>query len=230
VTEAEWLACEDPVPMLSFLKGRVSERKLRLFTCACCRRVWDLLAGDELRAGVEAAERYADGRATPAELDEARSRASDVYWQGLQPWPAEPAEALERFRLVRLRMRSHIAVAAAMPSDRLDYYGRGYGSAREAASLAPDEEAARSKLVRDVFGNPFRPTPAVDPAWLAWNDSTVRRLAEAVYEERAFDRLPVLADALNDAGCSDAALLGHLRSGSEHVRGCWAVDLLLGKE
>jgi hypothetical protein len=92
------------------------------------------------------------------------------------------------------------------------------------------ERAWPAAALRDVFGNPFRPAPAVDPGVLSWHGGTVRRLAEAVYAERAFDRLPVLADALEDAGGADAELLAHYRSGGEHVRGCWAVDLILGKE
>ena len=71
---------------------------------------------------------------------------------------------------------------------------------------------------------------AIDPSWLAWNNGIVVKMAQAVYEERAFDRLPVLADALEEAGCADADLLSHLRGPGPHVRGCWAVDLLLGKE
>jgi hypothetical protein len=91
------------------------------------------------------------------------------------------------------------------------------------------EKEEESVLLRDIFGNPFRPLPAIDPAWLTWSGGTVRKLAEAIYDERAFDRLPVLADALEDAGCSDAGLLGHLRGPGPHARGCWALDLLLGK-
>jgi hypothetical protein len=77
---------------------------------------------------------------------------------------------------------------------------------------------------------PCGPAPAVDPSWLAWNGGTVRNLAQSIYDERAFDRLPVLADALEDAGCADADLLGHLRGPGPHARGCWAVDRILGKE
>ena len=83
--------------------------------------------------------------------------------------------------------------------------------------------------MRDIFGNPFRPV-TVNPGWLAWNDGTVPRIAQAIYDERAFDRMTILADALEDAGCTDQDILGHCRSGGEHVRGCWVVDLLLGKE
>ena len=90
------------------------------------------------------------------------------------------------------------------------------------------ERLAQSNLLRDVFGNPFRPV-AVEPAWLAWGGGTVRQLAQAIYDERAFERLPVLADALEEAGCTNADVLGHCRQPAEHVRGCWVVDLLLGR-
>jgi hypothetical protein len=85
-------------------------------------------------------------------------------------------------------------------------------------------------LLRFLLGNPFRPVAPLAPAVPAWNNGTVPNLAAAIYEERAFDRLPVLADALEDAGCTGAKVLGHCRSGREHVRGYWAVDLVLGKE
>jgi hypothetical protein len=80
-------------------------------------------------------------------------------------------------------------------------------------------------VIRDIFGNPFDPV-ATDPAWLT---PTVVSLAQAIYDERAFDRLPILADALEDAGCNHEEILNHCRQPEEHVRGCWAVDLLLDK-
>jgi hypothetical protein len=83
--------------------------------------------------------------------------------------------------------------------------------------------------MRDIFGNPFAPA-TISSIWLTWNDGTVRSVAQAIYDDRAFDRLPILADALEDAGCDNADILTHCRSGGEHVRGCWVVDLLLGKE
>jgi hypothetical protein len=109
---------------------------------------------------------------------------------------------------------------------------------KHAAFLAgrAEEERVLCALIRDVIGNPFRPAPAVDPAWLAWNDGVVANLALAAYEEirppdhtLAPARLTALADALEDAGCTDAELLGHLRGPGPHVRGCWVVDLLLAK-
>ncbi len=84
--------------------------------------------------------------------------------------------------------------------------------------------------MRDIFGNPFQPPPSLPSAVLKWNNGTVYRLAEAVYQDRAFDRLPILADALLDAGCEDEDLMAHCREPGPHVRGCWAVDLLLGKK
>jgi hypothetical protein len=84
-------------------------------------------------------------------------------------------------------------------------------------------------LLVDIFGNPFR-SSALDGSWLRWNDATVARIARGVYEERAFDRLPILADALLDAGCDDEELIQHCRGEGPHVRGCWAVDLMLGKQ
>jgi hypothetical protein len=81
-------------------------------------------------------------------------------------------------------------------------------------------------VLREIIGNPFR-TATVASSWVIGN---VVGLAEAIYADRAFDRLPLLADALEDAGCSDAAILDHCRQPGEHVRGCWVIDLLLDKK
>ena len=86
----------------------------------------------------------------------------------------------------------------------------------------------QARLLRDIVGSPFR-LHSIAPAWLAWNDGAIRKMVQAIYDTRAFDRLPLLADALEDAGCTDADLLGHCRGPGPHVRGCWVVDLLLGK-
>jgi hypothetical protein len=94
-------------------------------------------------------------------------------------------------------------------------------------SIGEGFEAAA--VVREVFGNPFRPV-TIDPVWLSWNDGPVQKIAQAIYEERAFDRMPILADALEDAGCTEQAILAHCRGDGPHVRGCWVVDLLLGKQ
>src|SRR5262249_26215052 len=91
------------------------------------------------------------------------------------------------------------------------------------------ELSGQAALLREVLGNPFRPT-GIDPTWLRWKDGTVPKLAQAIYDERRFEDLPILADALEEAGCTEAAVLQHCRQSDEHVRGCWVLDLLLGKE
>jgi hypothetical protein len=85
-----------------------------------------------------------------------------------------------------------------------------------------------ASLLRDIIGSPLRPV-ALDSPWLAWNDGAIRKVAQAIYDGRAFDHLPLLADALEDGGCTDASILSHCRKPGLHVRGCWVVDLLLGK-
>src|SRR5262249_55694135 len=132
------------------------------------------------------------------------------------------------------------AVTLALEEDPRHLFGCP-GSVRLALTaagrhrFAVEAEFSDADLLRDLFGNPFRPA-AVDPAWLAWNDGVVGRLAEAAYSERESPsgqlspaRLALVADALEDAGCADADLLGHLRSSGPHVRGCWAVDRLSGR-
>jgi hypothetical protein len=91
------------------------------------------------------------------------------------------------------------------------------------------EKRAQCALLRDVFGNPFRPVRA-EPAWLAWDGGTVAKLAHAIYDGRRFSELPYLGDALEEAGCADETVLRHCRGPGPHVRGCWVLDLLLGKQ
>jgi hypothetical protein len=113
----------------------------------------------------------------------------------------------------------HIAVLAAHKSASRQPHHLEQATHR----LAKLEQAG---FLRDIFANPFRPA-AFDPAW---RTPIVRRLAEAIYDERAFDRLPILADALEEAGCANADILSHLRGPGPHVQGCWVLDLVLGKE
>jgi hypothetical protein len=96
----------------------------------------------------------------------------------------------------------------------------------ENSAAARDEPRAQAAIFRDIFGNPFRPV-TLNPAW---RTSNVPALAQSIYHQRAFDRLPILADALEDAGCDNADILNHCRQPGEHVRGCWVVDFLIGKE
>jgi hypothetical protein len=240
MTEAEWLACEHPRFMLEYLRGRGSGRKLRLFACACCRRIWQLLADKRFRQAVKVAELYADGQARKAELVAARDEAAVAALK-----EAEQRAARGEFpaHYAQGQASLHPALCVARPGPRTSRLFE-WTADRAAATVAKaagywgritfypgwgDEMAAQISLLREVFGNPFRPV-TLDPAWLSWKDATVVKLAQAVYDERAFDRMPVLADALEDAGCDNTDILDHCRGPATHVRGCWVVDLILGKE
>ncbi len=230
MTEEEWLACADPAPMLAFLRGKASDRKLRLFSVGACRRIWHLLENPALRSGVESAERHADGRTKVVTLERLNRRLTNMSF------PMPPRS--ERFKYTAaIAVLCTTSPTGHYPPEKAYAYvvdavaeaaGQQEGTeARVRAAAA--ERAALSRLLRCVFGNPFRTVPAVAPECLSRSDGTVRKLATTIYTDRAFDRLPVLADALEDAGCADAALLAHCRQPGEHVRGCWAVDLILGK-
>jgi hypothetical protein len=198
-TEAEWMSCSYPSSILNFLRKKGSDRKLRLFACACYRRVWDLLTDQASRNAVEIAELFADGKASAHSLRVARQDRGG------------PLNA--RFWVTRSR-----AFDAARGATSFEYRLGGSGF----------QFPISAALLRDIFGNPFRPVTA-SASWLTWNDGAVRKMAQAIYDDRAFDRLPLLADALEEAGCDNQEILDHCHSTGEHVRGCWVVDLLLGK-
>jgi len=121
---------------------------------------------------------------------------------------------------------TRLAVARAAAGPALPDGGEQWRAAWQNAERA--EAAAHAVLVRCLFGNPFVAAPTLKRRWLA-PDGAVFRLAATIYADRAFDRLPILADALEDAGCDNADILNHCRQPGEHVRGCWVLDLLLGK-
>jgi hypothetical protein len=231
--------------MLEFLRGKASERKLRLFAVASLRAALGATVAEgepvhhALRVGrrlLLACERHADGAIGDRELAASRAEAEAVL---RSPHAAEESFGWE----VRCALRAAgppEGLPAQLAVLRAEYahYWAGmwtfYGGAAEVWQQYHDETLGRvslqqCQLLRDIVGDPFRPA-AVAPAWLAWGGGTAPKLARAVYDEHAFDRLPVLADALEEAGCTDRTILGHLRGSGPHVRGCWAVDLLLGKE
>jgi len=207
MTEADWLACTNPDPMLDYLATHGSDRKLRLFACACARRHWDLLPDDSCRRAVEVSERYADDEATCAELEQT--------WQAA----ARLAESALR-RLSRWDM-----LAGAMAEARDAARGGAWVAAHNVTAdvATPEERRAECDLLREIFGNPFQP-PAITQLQ---RTPAVSDLAQEIYEKRAFDRLPAVADAAEQAGCTEARLLEHCRAAAGHVRGCWALDLLL---
>ena len=227
MTETKWLSRTDPKSMLRFLSGRTGGRKLRLFACACCRRIWPALSDERCRRAVAIREGYEDGLASESDLaaaqDAARAARRELRYplRGVVDAGSLPESA------------PAWAAGAASNAVNGNYHPIPYLAARAAACLsnAPWQGAVAAEtralcpILRDIVGNPFRPLLA-DPVWLT---STVVALAGAVYHDRAFDRLPILADALEDAGCDSDDILSHCRADGPHVRGCWVVDLLLGK-
>jgi hypothetical protein len=228
MNEEDWLSCTDPTPMLRYLQEdrRPGERKLRLLACACCRQIWDLLPDSRSREAVQVAERYADGRATQREL--ARARASALKATG--PGDRQPAWAAYWAANVKAGgpLWNAFAAAAAAPAGQA---AREASFGQRAAWEKVQAASVRGQvaLIREVIGNPFRPF-AVAHSWRAWHGGLVAHLAEGIYEERTFEDMPVLGDALEEAGCTDEAVLGHCRQARGHVRGCWVLDALLAKE
>jgi hypothetical protein len=210
--------------MLEFLRGRMSDRKLRLFACACVRQL-GVVAGPARLSALRICEQYADGLADRASLDSTLVAARQLP----EPIPFDADMALSVFGPTDMRYEASLADLFSGLGPALDTRD----VTKRALEVVAQGKVAEEKrhqvyLLHDVFGNPFRPC-AADPAWLTRNDGAVTNLARAIYHNRAFGRLPELADALEEAGCPDGELLGHLRGPGPHVRGCWAVDLLLGK-
>jgi hypothetical protein len=269
MTADDWRTCDNPLLMVAELLARgASDRKLRLFICAYCRRCfWNQMPA-AARAATATAEEYADGRADVTQLraaggaiafdsaDPPRVGDPGVSAPGADPYLSEIdaegyaddldiAESINPMALARAASGwdlftvdewynppepTTMAARAAALWATHEWPPIAAGQLFAAESLTRPSWVARQRaayLLREIFGNPLRPASA-DPAWLAWNDRTVVKVARAIYDGRTFADLPVLADALEDAGCNDAELLAHCRGHAVHVRGCWALDLLLG--
>jgi hypothetical protein len=263
MTESKWLSATDPRGMLNFLRSRISERKQRLFACACCRRIWQVLLLDpDACACIERVERFADGAADKSEFDatvdallddpnpedskgtveqltpeEEALPFNESMLRGIGVMAAVRTEetvyriedrtlVTDRRTIVKAVKETTTFAAATVRQMVLITASKNTRKALTEAERA--ERRSQAQLLRDLVGNPFQPViiPAVV---LTWNDGTIPRIAQTIYDERAFERLPILADALEDACCDNPAILDHCRVPDFHARGCWAVDLLLGK-
>jgi hypothetical protein len=214
VSREEWFGCEYAGEMMAWLRT-ASGRKVRLFACAGCRLAWGKTsaAGREL---VLAAERWADGLLTRSELVTLRGRCEAQIPRDRFGHPSLPDRAALATATPRKdALRNLIADVGV---------GIAGGSHKDRGKLARVHAELRA-LLHDIFDHLFLPA-AADPAW---RTSTAVALARGIYEERAFDRMPILADALQDAGCEDEQVLDHCRGPGPHVRGCWVVDLVLDK-
>jgi hypothetical protein len=225
MTEAEWLACTQPVPMLGFLRGKASERKLRLFACACCRLVWHLLP-EPCHRLIQAVEGYADKEVRPRDLaalfdgfsprqvaittlpggSQAAEAVGHLSWQ----WRWQPASSGDQLQLMAY------------------YVARSAAESLAKSILWHDARRLEGYLLHDLFGPlPFRPV-VFDRSWLTWHDGLLVSMARRMYDGQDFSDVPVLADALEEAGCSEPDILNHCRQPGAHVRGCWVVDHCLG--
>ena len=220
MTEVEWLACEEPERILNFLRGSafrnsLPERKSRLFGLVCCNRVRQLLIDPRTRRALDVLEQYTEGQVASEDL---RDAYDDAF---------RAANEIEETEGTRGAAQAAFAVAEACYEKEIaDAYS---GRVRFVVFFdeARDEAPAQVALIRDIFGNPFAPV-AFDPAW---RTDTAVAVARQMYDSREFGAMPILADALQDAGCDDEQVLAHCRDASQvHVRGCWVCDLVLGKE
>ena len=234
MTETEWLTSTDLEDMLSFVHARASDRQLRLFACACLRRFEFLLRDEEGRKGIGVAEKYADGLVARGELREAHHSVpyflscvtaheavrSAVFWVTTED------ASLAASRVAASLRSAAVATILSQTTAQPSLNAQANLAAFEARHA---EETHQAFLLRDIVGTHLEPRPALDPTILSWNNSLIRRMAEAIYAERCWLEMAILADALLDAGCPDENLIQHCRDAGEHVRGCWALDHILGK-
>jgi hypothetical protein len=222
MNQKTWLKSTDPREMLRHLGDAPSDRKLRLFSCACCRRAWKFAQDKRLEPLLLLFEGVADGtvkdrRRAPARTQCYKLTQADVgASQHCLAW-----EMWGGMRKSFVRQDNDLGESAAAA------FGYSAGTGRKFHALKEAERAEQARVVREIFGNPFLPV-AFDPAW---RTDTVLTLARQMYEARDFGAAPILADAVQDAGCNHPELLTHLRApNGEHYRGCWVIDLVLDRQ
>ncbi len=242
MTEAEWLTSQDVTDLLAFMKTkrRFTRRALTLLGAAGCRRLVGLFPAPVCLEAIEAAEAFADGTIDAAQLQAARDRLTPFrggYTQTVRVLPAEATNAVHALTdpkevkrvtglssdvLGLLALRAIGKLPETLPYEAIpDFWSEPeFKVARAAAG------AVERGFLRDIFGNPFRRVKFD----AQWRTDTAVSLARRMYESRDFSAMPVLADALQDAGCARADTLDHCRAPGPHVRGCWVVDGVLGEQ
>jgi hypothetical protein len=232
MTEQEWQASPDLELMFRYLRRKAvaTDRKLRLFAAGCCRMIWDLIPDGLPRASVALAERLADSSVEEQEVEAVRQPLWEV-WRGQRDRKTAGAIALDAAYWCSDAQVTEAAHRAAF----LSWSAAIEAAERYTDTLLRQEEEKRRVLLRDIIPTPLNRRQTRLAA--AYRTPQVVSLAQAVYEERLLPsgrldlaRLAVLADALEDAGCADRAILDHLRGSGPHVRACWAVDLCCGIE
>ncbi len=245
LTEGEWQRCPLPSVMLRYLYAHPNGRKRRLFAVACCRRIAALTPPRFLPL-VDVAEDYAEGRASQEQLHHAWGCAwwmmegdEDTLEEG-ETAPCEDHDMLTQIE----NWAAYCVGRVTEPPETYDYPTHAKEDAAAwvsttagmAVSYLPEEKIyddaksraesmAQTDLLRDIYGNPFRPID-FSPTW---RTPEALQIAQNMYDAGNFDRMPQLGEALRAAGCQEDAVLEHCQSRLPHVRGCWVVDALLGK-
>ncbi|OAI53037.1 hypothetical protein AYO44_16340 [Planctomycetaceae bacterium SCGC AG-212-F19] len=218
--------------MLQFLHGKVGDRKLRLFALSCVRRIMPGIFYEDHREAVDVMQRFLDGQATAKEYEDQKAMFRQAVSGGTSLRPSLPFE-----RACPDLFNDDAWVAAnsligTVASDALvEFHAQhkndpGYDFVRDGDNHRNAVLEMQASALRDIVGNPIHSPTLPD----AWRTSIVTSLAHAIYTDRAFDRMPILGDALEDAGCTNADILAHCRQPGPHVRGCWVVDLVMGKD
>jgi hypothetical protein len=241
MTEAEWWAATYPDDLIDwlFFDAAAADRKIRLFCVACCRRIDGFVAGTPFTELLRLIEAFADGVAGEREVEESSRLARNShceYPSGLAANAGKMAFLDAARDLFADRWRFYRSREWYRDQDDRPYPEWVASEAREEKEYQVDDFSGQVDvteginqvhLLHDLFGPlPFRDV-VVAPEWLT---SDVLALARGIYDEKAFDRMPILADALQDAGCDNVEILDHCRKPDwEHVRGCWVIDLILGR-
>ena len=241
MTEADWLTGTEFAAHVGYIADRLAPRRQRLLAAGFCRAVSHLFDHPDLNAALAVVEWYADGRDSIAELEKARQRCRVLAQEAYESYARQVDGGLSGGEQdVRHELAWAVSFAATSPLPVLMVGTRAANAAVQARTGAgllvpvatPAFDAAvaeQSRVMRgvvwDVVGNPFRPV-AFAPDW---RTDTAVSLARHMYESREFSAMPILADALQDAGCDSDAVLNHCRHESGHVRGCWVLDGVLGR-
>ena len=219
MTEKDWLSTHDVSELLWCPQIDSRSRSLRLLGCACCRLLGKWIEDDEMLSAVDAAERHADDRIAFSTLSRratrVRKRWQNGKLEGKLLWKS--ARGIAVLAVLRACDRHPRSSTQSL----IEYITDG-----EKRVLKESYGTRIESLLRDIFGNPFRPV-SFDPVW---RTSTAVAISKGMYDSRDFSAMPILADALQDAGCENEDVLNHCRAADGvHVRGCWVVDLVLGK-
>lgn len=223
---------------------RVSKRKLRLFAAALCQKWWKQPLDESSQAFLRTYEKFTNDEASWEQVFEAGMVLQEICHRGeptwISPmalmWTDTPHGVAQLGDALAWTVAGHVAKdsipVTCKDATEEDKWLWGFSGVPDPLWLSTCTEVYEEypAILREIIGNPFRPSPYIGAGCLAWNDGTIPKIAWGIYNDRGFDRLPVLADALEEAGCSDVAVLEHCRRAGGHLRGCWVVDLLLGKE